>query len=55
MHVVIDGLVIAGSYWLAWVLKFIGPFAEGSVRSLSWKWYMAVMVHSSLSDPVLCL
>lgn len=44
MHVVIDGLVIAGSYWLAWVLKFIGPFAEGSVRSLSWKWYMAVMV-----------
>lgn len=44
MHVVIDGFVIAGSYWLAWVAKFIGPFAEGSVQSLSWKWYMAVMI-----------
>ena len=39
MHVVIDGFVIAGSYWLAWVAKFIGPFAEGSVQSLSFRYY----------------
>lgn len=44
MHVVIDAIVIIVSYLLAWFLKFVWPFAEGSVRSLSLNWYLAVLV-----------
>lgn len=44
MHVVIDGIVIASSYALAWFMKFVGPFSEGAVRSLSLEWYMKGLI-----------
>ena len=28
MHVVLDGIVVAGSYTAAWAIKFLSPMAE---------------------------
>lgn len=44
MHVVIDAAVIAVSYISAWLLKFVSPFFEDSVRSLSFEWYMLALI-----------
>lgn len=44
MHVVIDAAVIAVSYIIAWLLKFVSPFFEDSVRSLSFEWYMLALI-----------
>ncbi|NCB91603.1 MAG: undecaprenyl-phosphate glucose phosphotransferase [Clostridia bacterium] len=44
MHVVIDAFVIAISYLIAWVLKFVGPFSENSVRSLPFEWYLRLLL-----------
>ena len=30
LHIVLDGLVVAASYLLAWFLKFEGLFSDGS-------------------------
>lgn len=44
MHVVIDAVVIAVSYLVAWALKFVGPFSENSVRALPFEWYMSLLI-----------
>ncbi|MDO5392159.1 MAG: undecaprenyl-phosphate glucose phosphotransferase [Eubacteriales bacterium] len=44
LHVVIDAFVIALSYILAWLIKFEGPFAAGSVKALSFQQYMILLV-----------
>ena len=44
MRVVIDAAVIAVSYISAWLLKFVSPFFEDSVRSLSFEWYMLALI-----------
>lgn len=44
MHVVIDAAVIAVSYISAWALKFVSPFFQDSVRSLSFEWYMLALI-----------
>ncbi len=44
LHVVFDALVIAMSYVTAWFIKFQGPFAETSVRVLSFEQYMSALV-----------
>lgn len=44
MHVVIDAVVIVASYIIAWLLKFVSPFFEDSVRSLSFEWYMLALI-----------
>ncbi|NCC44156.1 MAG: undecaprenyl-phosphate glucose phosphotransferase [Clostridia bacterium] len=44
MHVVIDAFVIAISYLIAWVLKFVGSFSENSVRSLPFEWYLRLLL-----------
>ena len=41
---VIDAVVIAVSYISAWLLKFVSPFFEDSVRSLSFEWYMLALI-----------
>mgnify|MGYP006068307189 FL=1 len=41
---VIDAAVIAVSYISAWLLKFVSPFFEDSVRSLSFEWYMLALI-----------
>lgn len=43
LHVVIDAFVIALSYILAWLIKFEGPFAAGSVKALSFQQYMILL------------
>ncbi len=44
IQVLVDALVIIISYLLAWCLKFIGPFAVNSVRSLPFRWYMQFLL-----------
>ena len=44
LHVVIDAFVIALSYILAWLIKFEGPFAAGSVKALSFQQYMILLI-----------
>lgn len=43
LHVLIDALVIAVSYWLAWFIKFSTPLFS-SVRTLSFRQYMSVLI-----------
>ena len=40
----IDAFVIALSYILAWLIKFEGPFAAGSVKALSFQQYMVLLI-----------
>ena len=44
LQVVIDAFVIALSYILAWLIKFEGPFAAGSVKALSFQQYMVLLI-----------
>lgn len=44
LHVVLDALVIAVSYWLSWVVRFSGIFFKNSVRTLSFGQYMQALV-----------
>lgn len=44
IQVLLDAIVIIVSYLLAWCLKFIGPFAGNSVRSLPFRWYMQFLL-----------
>ncbi len=43
LHVVLDALVIAGSYNLAYVLKFIAPWVDKSVLHLPYWMYMMAL------------
>lgn len=44
LHMLIDALVIAASYVLAWALRFVGPFADSAVRALSLRQYMMALI-----------
>lgn len=43
LHILIDAIVIAASYWFAWFLKFETGLFE-SVRSLSFQYYMTALL-----------
>ena len=40
MHVVVDALIITASYFLAWVARYVWPFADDAVRTVPFEWYM---------------
>ena len=44
LHVLIDAIVIAISYWLAWILKFETTIFGESIKSLSFRQYMFPLV-----------
>lgn len=43
LHVLIDALAVAGSYLLAWYLKFEGPFMEEGVGALEQGFYYSAL------------
>jgi Undecaprenyl-phosphate glucose phosphotransferase len=43
LHVLLDALATAGSYMLAWYLKFEGPFADDSAGALSMGFYFSAL------------
>ena len=43
LHVIIDALVIVGSYMLSWYLKFEGPFADKTKGAHSMGFYFAAL------------
>ncbi|MDD3277353.1 MAG: undecaprenyl-phosphate glucose phosphotransferase [Lachnospiraceae bacterium] len=46
LQVVIDGLVIIISYWIAWMIKFISPwFSHGGEGALSFGYYMQQLLY----------
>ena len=44
LQMLIDVFVIAFSYVLAWLIRFVGPFAYSAVRALSFEQYMFALV-----------
>lgn len=44
LHVVVDACVITLSYFFAWVIRFIGPFAATAVRARSFEQYMSALI-----------
>ena len=44
MQMLIDAVIIAVCYVLAWMLRFIGPFAYSAVRALTFEQYMFALV-----------
>ena len=40
LQMLIDAIVIAVTYVLAWMIRFIGPFAYSAVRALAFEEYM---------------
>ena len=44
LQMLLDILIILGSYVLAWVFRFIGPFASSAVRSISFSRYMLALL-----------
>ena len=40
----IDAIVIAVTYVLAWMIRFIGPFAYSAVRALAFEEYMFALI-----------
>lgn len=44
LHMLIDALVIACSYLCAWAIRFVGPFADSAVRTLSFQQYMSLLI-----------
>lgn len=45
LHVLLDALVIAGSYILAWYLKFEGSFADDNVGVLEMEFYFSILYY----------
>lgn len=43
LHLLIDALVVAGSYMLSWYLKFEGPFADKSKGALEMEIYFSAL------------
>lgn len=43
LHLLIDALVVAGSYMLSWYLKFEGPFADKSKGALEMEFYFSAL------------
>ena len=44
MQMLIDAVIIAVCYVLAWMIRFIGPFAYSAVRALTFEQYMFALV-----------
>lgn len=44
LQMLLDILIIFASYVLAWVIRFIGPFASSAVRSISFSRYMLALL-----------
>ncbi len=44
LHVVIDGVMLIVSYMIAWVFRYVGPFAIDAVHSVDFAWYMRLLV-----------
>lgn len=44
LQMLIDAFVIAGSYVVAWMIRFIGPFSYSAVRTLSFEQYMFALI-----------
>lgn len=44
LQMLIDAIVIAVTYVLAWMIRFIGPFAHSAVRALAFEEYMFALV-----------
>ena len=40
----IDAVVIAAAYVVAWMIRFIGPFAYSAVRALAFEQYMFALI-----------
>lgn len=43
LHLLIDALIVAGSYMLAWFLKFEGPFADKTKGALEMEFYFSAL------------
>ncbi len=43
LHVLLDALAVAGSYMLAWYLKFEGPFSEEGIGVLPMSFYFSAL------------
>lgn len=43
LHLLIDALVVAGSYMLAWYLKFVGPFSDNTKGAHDVYFYMRAL------------
>lgn len=43
LHILLDAIVLAGSYVLAWWLKFEGPFADNSAGAYTMEFYLSAL------------
>lgn len=43
LHVVIDGIIIVLAYMLAYVIRFMGPWADNTIYHHPFAWYMSVL------------
>ena len=43
LHMLLDMLVVAFSYTAAWMIRFVGPFADSAVRAKSFSEYMTFL------------
>ena len=44
LHMLIDAVVLALSYFLAWLIRFVGPMAATAVRTRSFQQYMLMLI-----------
>ena len=44
LHMLVDAIVLVLSYFLAWLIRFVGPMAATAVRTRSFKQYMLMLV-----------
>ena len=44
LHMLIDAVVLALSYFLAWMIRFVGPMSTTAVRTRSFQQYMLMLV-----------
>ena len=44
LQMLIDAVVIAAAYVVAWMIRFIGPFAYSAVRALAFEQYMFALI-----------
>ena len=44
LHMIIDAIVLVLSYFLAWLIRFVGPMAATAVRTRSFQQYMLMLV-----------
>ena len=44
LHMLLDMLLVAFSYTAAWMIRFVGPFADSAVRAKSFSEYMTFLI-----------